>query len=109
MFQADAERRILQACLDLLNHLACGVMRLPGLLRPPSHRLEPSQGHMGLPELGWIAECLSPSQGLVEPCGGLVTPVAGECNLALESLSPHQILPCMGAGRNVQALAGVLL
>jgi hypothetical protein len=53
----------MHTCLDLVDDLTSGVVRLPSLSGPLGCSMESSQSEMGLPELERIADLLEDLQG----------------------------------------------
>ena len=109
LFETGAQLWVLQVRLDPLNDLTGGLVRLPGLLRPPGLGVEASQGEVGLPELRRVANGLGQRQGLLQPPCRFVPLAAGQGDLSQKSPAFDHILARVGARSNVQALGGELL
>ena len=67
MLKARAQPGVLQIGLDLVDDGTGGPKRLLGLLPSLSLCPELTQGEVGLPELGRVADGLGDGQGLTEP------------------------------------------
>ena len=93
LFEAGAKPRVLKARLGSLDDVARGLIGLLGGFRRLAFRMKLSDCHVGLPELGRIAQGLGEAQRRAEVGLRLLPAPSGLGDLAAQPPAERQVLP----------------